>query len=72
MKKNELRGLGDALAVATGVGIEVVCLIAVGTMLGRGIDVLFGSSPWGTVLGVIAGFAIAMRSIYRKIMKIQS
>lgn len=70
MKKNESRGIGGALAIATGVGLEVVCWVAIATMLGRGIDVLVNSSPIGTVLGVLAGFGMAMRSIYRKIMQI--
>lgn len=72
MKKNELRGLGDALGVATGVGLEVVCWIALGTVVGHMADVFGNISPIGTVLGILGGFGLAMRSIYRRITRIES
>lgn len=72
MKKNELRGLGDALGIATGLGLEVATWIAIGTVIGRGIDVLTDISPIGTVLGILAGFAFAMRSIYQRVLRMKS
>lgn len=72
MAKNELKGLGDALGFATGVGLEVACWIAMGIGLGRGIDVLICISPIGTVLGILAGVAFAMRSIYHRLLRMKS
>lgn len=72
MKKNGLHEIGEALALATGVGLEIVCQVAIGTFLGRGIDVLLDIMPFGTVLGALAGFVLAMYSIYRRITKIHS
>lgn len=66
-KKN--RGLLKQLAAASQMGVNLVAATFVGLGIGYGLDKLFKTSPWFTVIflfiGVIAGFV----ELYRFAMK---
>lgn len=55
-------GLGQAVRIGT----ELLASLIVGGGLGWAVDTyLFGSTPWGLVVGVILGVAAGVRSAYR-------
>ncbi len=55
-------GLGQAVRIGT----ELLAALAVGGGLGWLADTyLFGSAPWGLVVGLIVGVAAGIRNAYR-------
>jgi ATP synthase protein I len=57
----------NASAVATGFRLasEFVAAIIVGAGLGYGVDLLFGTTPWGLVILLLLGFAAGVLNVIR-------
>jgi ATP synthase protein I len=55
----------NPLALAWQVAIELVAAFAVGVGLGLGCDHLFGTRPWGLVVGVFLGGAAGILNVVR-------
>jgi ATP synthase protein I len=62
-------GLGQAVRMGT----ELLAALIVGGGLGWVVDTyLFGTTPWGLVIGLVFGLAAGMRSAYRSAQRWQS
>jgi ATP synthase protein I len=62
-------GLGQAVRIGT----ELLAALIVGGGLGWVIDTyLFGTTPWGLVIGLVFGLAAGMRSAYRSVQRWQA
>jgi len=59
--KDEGSMLGQAWRMST----ELVVSVMVGMGLGYGIDVIFGSKPWGMLIGLCFGFAAGIMTVLR-------
>jgi len=53
--------LGQAWRMST----ELVVSVMVGLGLGYGIDTIFGSKPWGILIGLCFGFAAGIMAVLR-------
>lgn len=51
---------------------ELVVAVLVGTGLGFGLDKVFGTSPWITLIGVGFGFAAGIKSVLRTAAKMDA
>jgi|SRR5687768_37519 len=51
--------------MAWSIGIAFVCSVGFLLVLGWGADLLFGSSPWGVVIGIIIGSLIGFYQLFR-------
>ena len=51
------------LARASIIGMEISIPVIVGLVLGHWADGRFGTSPWLTLLGIVAGTAVALKAI---------
>lgn len=67
MKKREESTLAVA-GFALGIGISFAVIIGVGIFIGRWIDEVFLSSPWGTIIGIVLGFITGMWSVYKRLV----
>ncbi len=56
-----LSGMAKAFAMAT----DFIVSILAGAALGYGVDYFAGSLPWGTVVGLFAGFILATTRLIR-------
>lgn len=56
---------GRMLGMAWRLSTELVVAVLVGTGLGFGLDSLFGTKPWLTLVGVGFGFAAGIRNTLR-------
>lgn len=56
----------DALAFASNMGFIMAVNAAVGLFMGKGIDKLFDSSPWGVGVGTAFGLIAGLRAIFRR------
>jgi ATP synthase protein I len=62
-------GLGQAVRIGT----ELLAALIVGGGLGWAADTyLFGTTPWGLIIGLIFGLVAGMRSAYRSAQRWQS
>jgi ATP synthase protein I len=62
-------GLGQAVRIGT----ELLAALIVGGGLGWVVDTyLFGTTPWGMVIGLVFGLAAGMRNAYRSAQRWQS
>ena len=52
-------------AFATRLGLELVIAVAVGAVLGYGVDHWLGSTPWMMIIGVFLGGVAGMLNVYR-------
>lgn len=59
------RGLGRALSLGFRVLSEFVGAIIVGALIGRGLDVWLGTTPWLLILFLGLGLAAGFRNVYR-------
>ncbi|MEB3197936.1 MAG: AtpZ/AtpI family protein [Candidatus Sericytochromatia bacterium] len=50
-----------------GAAYGLLLSIFLGTGLGYGCDLTFGTSPWGLLLGALAGFAAGLYSLFRSL-----
>ena len=50
-------------------GVEFTSGILVGTLIGRGVDVFFGTYPWGLVIFIILGIMAGSLNTYRLLQK---
>jgi ATP synthase protein I len=55
----------NPLALAWRVAVELVAAFAVGVALGLGFDHLFGTRPWGLIVGLFLGGAAGMLNVFR-------
>jgi len=60
------RQMLEAISLASTMGFSIVVNAAVGLLLGKGIDKLLNSSPWGVAIGVALGLIAGIRSVCRK------
>jgi len=60
------RQMLEAISLASTMGFSLVVNAAVGLLLGKGIDKLLDSSPWGVAIGVALGLVAGIRSLCRK------
>ncbi|WHZ28042.1 MAG: ATP synthase protein I [Nitrospira sp.] len=61
-------GLGQAVRIGT----ELLAALIVGGGLGWVVDTyLFGTTPWGLVMGLVFGLAAGMRNAYRSAQRWQ-
>ena len=51
------------------VGIEFGLSVIIGYLIGRWLEQRYGFSPWGTLGGIVLGFAAALRSLLRLAMQ---
>jgi F0F1-type ATP synthase assembly protein I len=51
--------------MAWSIGVAFVCSVGFLLILGWGADLLFGSSPWGVVAGIIIGSLIGFYQLFR-------
>ena len=60
-------GAGDrpGMAMALRLGADFVAGVVIGVALGRGVDRLFGTRPWGLVVFVLLGFAAGLLTVLR-------
>lgn len=61
------RQILEALSMAGNFGIIMVVNAAVGLLIGKGIDKLLDSSPFGVAIGAALGMIAGFRSIYRRV-----
>ncbi len=60
--------LGQAWRMST----ELVVSVMVGLGLGYGIDVIFGSKPWGLLIGLCFGFAAGIMAVIKTSAKMDA
>lgn len=58
-KDNSLLGMAWRLST------ELLAAVLVGFLLGKGIDTLFGTSPWGLLIGLGFGIAAGFMGVFR-------
>lgn len=56
---------GQGMAMAMRVMVEFLSSVIAGTFFGYLIDKEFGTDPWCMIIGIFAGFAVGIWSIYR-------
>jgi ATP synthase protein I len=61
VRRNEMSGVGRAYRLAS----EFIAAIAVGALLGWGVDFLFGTTPFGMIALLIFGFAAGVVNVVR-------
>jgi ATP synthase protein I len=61
VRRGEMTGVGRAFRLAS----EFVAAIVVGTALGFGIDTIFSTRPWATVILLLLGFAAGVLNVVR-------
>lgn len=63
----EIDGLknGNALGLAFRVGVELVSAVAVGTVIGLGLDYWFETRPWFMLVFIVTGGAAGIINVYR-------
>ncbi|GAB4295365.1 MAG: hypothetical protein Kow0090_10260 [Myxococcota bacterium] len=54
---------------ASAVGIEIVAAIVIGALGGKWLDDKFGTAPYLTLFGIIAGIGAAVKAVIRVIKK---
>ena len=59
------RSRGAELGRAFRVGSELLAGLIVGTLLGLGLDTLFGTKPWLLLVGILFGFAAGVMNVSR-------
>jgi ATP synthase protein I len=61
------KGLADnsGMALALKLGSEFVAGVIVGFVVGYGIDVVFGTRPWGMIVFLLLGFAAGTLNVMR-------
>ncbi len=57
------RGMAAGLSLAFRVTTELAVGLAFGILAGRGVDWLFGTAPWGTLLLLVLGMAAGIRNV---------
>lgn len=67
MKKREESTLAAA-SFALGIGISFAVIIGVGIFIGKWIDEVFLSSPWGILGGIVLGVFTGMWSVYKRLV----
>jgi ATP synthase protein I len=63
--KDRRAAMEGPLGLAWRVAIELVAAFAVGVGLGLGFDHLFGTRPWGLIVGLFLGGAAGMLNVFR-------
>ena len=64
-----LKGFAKGIAFATRIGLELVIVVAVGAILGYGVDYWLGSAPWAMIIGLFLGGIAGMLNVYREAMR---
>ncbi len=68
----EVKDDGSMLGQAWRMSTELVVSVIVGLGLGYGIDVIFGSKPWGILIGLCFGFAAGIMTVLRTSAKMDA
>lgn len=63
---------GSLLGQAWRMSTELVVSVIVGLGLGYGIDVIFGTKPWGILLGLCLGFAAGIMTVLKTSAKMDA
>lgn len=58
----------QAVGFVSGIGIQFAALILVFIFLGKEVDDYLQISPWGTLVGIIAGFFAGIWTTYKKLL----
>ena len=56
----------EAISFAGNMGFIMAVNAAIGLFLGKGIDKLLDSAPWGVGIGVALGMVAGLRAVFRK------
>ena len=59
----------DALGLVGGIGFHLVATVAVGLLLGKGLDHWLGCSPWGAAAGIVTGMMAGLWGIYKRLVR---
>jgi ATP synthase protein I len=68
----ETKDDGSLLGQAWRMSTELVVSVMVGLGLGYGIDVIFGSKPWGLLIGLWFGFAAGIMAVIKPSAKMDA
>jgi len=63
---------GSILGQAWRMSTELVVSVVVGLGLGYGVDTIFGSKPWGILVGLCFGFAAGIMAVLRTSAKMDA
>jgi len=66
------RAVGTGLAMAWRISIEIVVAVVVCTVVGWGLDSLFGTTPWLMLLGLVLGGAAGINNAVRAILRMEA
>lgn len=58
---------GSNFAKYSGLGIQMLAIIGLGTWLGTWLDTRFGIGPWGTVVLMLLSVFLAMYQVIRSV-----
>jgi len=58
------------MALGLKISSEFISAIAVGAVLGYGLDYLVGTSPWGMIILLFLGFAAGVLNVLRSVGKV--
>lgn len=58
-------GMKDAVSAGSRVGVDMAASIVVCTGLGAFVDHFWGTSPWGLIVMMVAGFAVGLLHVWR-------
>jgi ATP synthase protein I len=68
----ETKDDGSLLGQAWRMSTELVVSVIVGLGLGYGIDVIFGTKPWGILFGLCLGFAAGIMTVLKTSAKMDA
>lgn len=69
MKDENKRSYLSLLALAGNISMSFAVNLVVGLLLGQALDDWLSIRPWGTAAGALCGFAAAMWSVFKLVMK---
>ena len=68
---NEERGRAiRSVGALSAVGLSLVLAVVLGTAAGYGVDRWVGTTPWGFLLGFLAGVVAGMRSVFKTVASV--
>ena len=62
--------LWDIVVVSGSLGLTLFACICIGLFLGRALDSLAGTAPWGTLAFALLGAAAGFWSLYQKALRL--
>jgi F0F1-type ATP synthase assembly protein I len=70
MRSRDVADLASALALVTQLGFVMFACVLTGLFAGRLLDAWLDTSPWLTLVLVLAGVGGGMVAVYRMVMKV--